>query len=268
VTQHPFAARPVPLLRTPLTTALSRTVPVDLSDPRARERLVDVRELGVRGESFYARADGSNPPYHQPLAGAISGLLLRESVAGRVAEADRGLRRHGFALFVLDGYRPIATQQALWDFFWMQIGRDEPGLSEPDRTARVATFVSDPRAFRADDPRTWTLHCTGGAVDTLLCGRDGAPLDMGAAFDDATPASATDHFERLLENGRITPDDPRLAHRRIHYWAMREAGLTNYPHEYWHFDWGNQMHVLALAAEKVPDRPHAAWYGPAPAGAR
>src|SRR4051794_23486471 len=85
---HPNAARAVPIL-TPevLSTVARASIPVDGRDPRGAEKLIDVRDLGVRGHNFYARPDSSNAFYDRPIQVAIPGLLLRESVARLVAQA-------------------------------------------------------------------------------------------------------------------------------------------------------------------------------------
>jgi zinc D-Ala-D-Ala dipeptidase len=75
-------------------------------------------------------------------------------------------------------------------------------------------------------------------------------------------ASHTAHFERLLNNGRIGEDDTRLRNRRLLYWAMRNQGFTNYSYEYWHFDYGDQVHIMAL--RQLGQDAHAAWYGYVP----
>lgn len=259
-----FTDRAVPILKEAPTTAQSRSVPIDLTDPRAKEPLCEIRDVGIRGENFYARDDGLNLPYAQRLEGSIPDLLLRQGVAERLLEADHVLSACGLALFVLDGYRPISTQLGIWRYFWDRFASENPNASEVELEAKVRTFVSDPRQFDPGNAQWCPLHATGGAVDVRLVDRStGNELEMGAPFDDATPASATDHFEHLREKGFIEPDDPRLLHRRMLYWSLRDAGFTNYPHEYWHYDWGNQMHVLMLGVlgELVPP---AAWYGYVP----
>jgi D-alanyl-D-alanine dipeptidase len=59
--------------------------------------------------------------------------------------------------------------------------------------------------------------------------------------------------------GQIGSDDPRLLNRRLLYWTMREAGFTNYPYEYWHYDYGDQMYVLTLRSLGKQDIA-SAWY--------
>ncbi|TMJ01584.1 MAG: hypothetical protein E6G97_15465 [Alphaproteobacteria bacterium] len=258
---HPNAARPVPIL-TPevLPTVARASIPVDSQDARGGEKLVDVRALGVRGHNFYARPDSSNALYDRPIQGAIPGLLLRESAAKLVAQVDQALRPHGLGLYVLDGYRPIATQVGLWQHFRDYFACKTPQLTEAEIERETKKFVSDPRGFDRTDARTWPLHATGGAVDLTLCDASGELLDLGTPFDDPSDKAATAYFEIWLAQGEIGDDDPRLLSRRILYWSMRDAGFTNYLYEWWHFDWGNQMYILSLGLlGQHTSSP--AWYG-------
>lgn len=262
MTTFPFANRPVPTLKPAILPTVARAyVPVDLTDPRANERLVDLRALGVRSENYYARADGGNVPYNQPVEGAISTVLLRESVAKRVVQANKSLKAAGLALLALDGYRSIKTQMGLWNFFWDRIARENPTFSKAEIEQRTLTFVSDPRDFDRDNSRTWPLHSTGGAVDVTLCRLTGEALDLGTGFDAPSDMTATAWFEGALARGQIAADDPRLLLRRTLYWTMREAGFTNYINEWWHFDWGDQLYVLTLDLMGEPLQSGAAWYG-------
>ena len=181
-------------------------------------------------------------------------------MAKLVAQVDQGLKPHGLGLYVLDGYRPIITQVGLWQHFWDHFARKEPRFGEAEIEIETKKFVSDPRAFDRADARTWPLHATGGAVDLTLCDAGGELLDLGTPFDDPSDKAATAYFEMRLREGAITEGDRRLLNRRILYWAMRDAGFTNYLYEWWHFDLGNQMYILSLGllGERTPP---AAWYG-------
>lgn len=267
--EHPFATRPIPIL-TPSGSPNSarNAIPVNAADPRFCEALVDVRELGIAGDNFYSRQDGSNPPYNAPIEGAIHGLFLRESAAVMLEAANAALKAHSLHLYVFDGYRPISTQQGLWRHFNNLFRARYPGFSEKQLEEKTLEFVSDPRNFDPSRPHEAPpLHATGGAVDLTLREASGAFLDLGTPFDDSTSMAVTDRFERrLLDRDepmgtQIKRDDPRLVNRRILYWTMREAGFTNYLFEWWHFDFGNQMHVLSLEliGEPLPSR--FAWYG-------
>jgi len=236
-------------------------VPVDARHSLSAEPLVALTDYGLTGENYYARADGGNAPYHRAIAGHVSGLWARRSVAEKLVRVNRGLQDWGFRLFVWDAYRPVACQQGLWDFWWAQARRDAPDADEATIRARVLEFVSDPSRFDPDDPATIPTHATGAAIDLTLQHLDtGALVEMGAGFDEMSARAACDHYERALARGEIGPDDPRLLHRRLLHSAMRAEGLVNYPPEFWHFDWGNQMYVRNLAA-MGGDAPWAAWYG-------
>ena len=95
----------------------------------------------------------------------------------------------------------------------------------------------------------------------LVDAASGAILDHGAGFDEPHERSFTDHYERLRSEGRIAEDDPRLLNRRILVNAMLAAGFTNYAYEFWHFDYGTQLHVLTLREGGAAPAPAAAWYG-------
>ncbi len=236
-------------------------MPVDVQHPLNAEPLVSLARCGLAGENFYARTDGENAPYHRPITGHVADLWARRSVAEKLVRVNRGLQEWGFRLFIWDAYRPAACQQGLWDFWWAQARRDAPEADEAAIRARVLEFVSAPSGFNPDDPATIPTHATGAAIDLTLQHLDtGALAEMGAEFDEMGPRAASDHCERALGRGEIAANDPRLFHRRLLHAAMHAEGFVNYPPEFWHFDWGNQMYVRNLAAIG-DDAPRAAWYG-------
>jgi D-alanyl-D-alanine dipeptidase len=238
-----------------------RAIPIDASDPRHVEPLVRLDDYGVAYQSYHARSDGDNPPYHAPVEGSRVDTWLRKSAAERLVAVNAALRRFGHELFVLDGYRPIACQRGLWRFYYERAQRelDDP---TPARCRKYAlNFAADPTHFSPDHPRGWSAHTTGGAVDVTLrrlC--DGSLVDMGSRYEEITEVSQQDHFERLLDAGEIASDDPRLWNRRLMHWAMHSHGWTNDPFVFWHYDWGNQLGVLVRRA-LYKDGPERAWYG-------
>jgi D-alanyl-D-alanine dipeptidase len=240
----------------------SRFVPFDRTDPRWSEPLVDLAGYGLLTEAWYARTDGANAPYNAPIAGAVRTVAARAGVAARLLSADASLAAHGLRIKTVDAYRSVETQAGLWAFFWDRVGRERPYLVDAAREALVRTFVSDPRRFDPQDDTTWPLHSTGGSVDVLLVdAATGMALDHGAGFDEPHERSFTDHYERLLLRREVEPDDARLMTRRILINAMVNAGFTNYAYEFWHFDYGTQLHVSTLRESKHPSVPKAAWYG-------
>jgi D-alanyl-D-alanine dipeptidase len=236
-------------------------VPHDPTDPRSAEPLVLLDSVGVAYCSHHARTDGGNWPYHRPLAGSREDTWLRAGAAASLAAANARLRPFGFELFVLDGYRSVACQQALYDFYFAQ-GRavlDDPSV-QACRTYALG-FVRDTARFSPTSSEAWPAHATGGAVDlTLRSLATGELVDMGSRFEDMTAASHNDHYERQLLAGAIGERDPRLWHRRLTHWAMSGEDWANSPWVFWHYDLGNQLYVQMCRA--LRDRaPAAAWYG-------
>ncbi len=92
----------------------------------------------------------------------------------------------------------------------------------------VEMYVSAP----SSNPRTPPPHTTGGAIDITILGPDG-PLNMGPNGHQAEAATS---FYR----GRIGPPTVH-DNRRLLYTVMVEVGFTNYPREWWHYDYGDQF---------------------------
>ena len=128
---------------------------------------------------------------------------LRPEAANAIYDAANDLAAIGFRLVLLDAFRPVSVQYALWAI------RPDP------------EFVADP-AIGSD-------HSKGIAVDVTLAD-DAGPLDMGTEFDEAVPQS---HHDRL--------DIPALANerRRILRDAMIAAGFEANPFEWWHYALSN-----------------------------
>jgi len=275
-----LAARPVPRPPGPSSAvpedlAGGRAIPIAEDDPRGREPLVDIADFGLAGEAFYARTDGANAPYRRALDGAPARIRVRHGVAERLRAADARLSAGGLALFLLDGWRPLAVQHALWTFF---LDRARAAGAPDEAAARQAArqYCGDPTDYAPDTPATWPSHLTGGAVDLTLARRapDGRiePLFMGGIFDDPSPISHTAAFE-TAEAAEAQPDrsasaEAARANRRILYWTLREAGFTNLATEWWHYDFGDRLWSATLAALGETVTPPAVLYGPAtPEGA-
>lgn len=255
---------PIPIHDVTLTAHGYGEVPVDASDARGREPLVDLVQMGLAGENFYAISNGGNAPYRKRLDGSISALLARKGIAEKLLEVNRFLEPYGAELYLWDAYRPIATQAGIWDFFARTYEAETPGIDHDTLQTLLRHYISDPRAFHEQDPSTWPTHSTGAALDlTLRASSDGTLLSMGAGFDQMDASAHTDFYERALLAGEVPPDDPRLLNRRLLYHAMGRGGFVNYPKEYWHYDCGNQMAQCNRAKLfGAPLKP--AWYGYTP----
>ncbi|MFY9823815.1 MAG: M15 family metallopeptidase [Thermoanaerobaculia bacterium] len=251
---------PIPLRRDASTTAGYGHVPVDLDSDLSQEPLVPLAEAGVAAESYYARSDGFNSPYYRALPCAPQTVSCRRSVALKLREVNQRLEPFGLELLAWDGYRPIACQRELWEFF-LQKARQALGEASDLKYSRYASrYCSNPSTFNPADPTTWPTHITGGAVDlTLRRIATGELLNMGGTFDDPSRISHTDFFERWRKGKLSVSALDAQRNRRLLYWAMLESDFVNYPFEWWHFDWGTQMWAL----KRRPRKGARAFYGPA-----
>jgi D-alanyl-D-alanine dipeptidase len=140
---------------------------------------------------------------------------------------------------ILDAYRPIAVQQALWDHYRAQFRAEMPDLTEEELDMHTRTCVSMP-SYDVLQP---SIHNTGGAVDLTIIGPDGEPLDMGTTFDAFSDATWTDYFE--------TEDILARKNRRMLYNVMTAAGFTNLPSEWWHYDYGDNMWAQLTGSKAI-----------------
>jgi len=144
----------IPIIEPALYAGNYTAVPVDMADPRWNEALVRLDSVGVAYDSYHARKDGTNWPYCRPLAGALPDVWLRASVAAMLARVNDRLKPFGAELVVLDGYRTLACQRALWDFFYTQAVHAAPPGTPSIWRKMAARHAADPRDFKDDDPTT------------------------------------------------------------------------------------------------------------------
>ncbi len=254
----------VPIIEPEVYAADYADIPVDLADPRRDEPLVRLETIGIAYESHHARTDGGNWPYFAPVPGARKDVWLRKTVAAMLAKVNDRLRPFGVEVIVLDGYRTIACQRGMWDFYYGEAMRALPEGTQDDWRAHASEYAVDPCDFSENDSATWPTHTTGAAIDLSL--RDlatGRQCDLGGRFEDINDIAATDYFERRLAAGAIAGDDRRLWLRRLLHWAMQSEGFENDPFTFWHYDWGSQLYVKMRRLLR-PDPPAPAWYGYVP----
>ncbi|GGB34351.1 D-alanyl-D-alanine dipeptidase [Oceanisphaera marina] len=176
----------------------------------------------------------SYPTYfHQNVPGAISECYIRRSVLYRLYKAAR-LLPSGIELVVLDGWRPLIVQQHLYDVLFAAMSAHHVNDSQPELLSRIRHFVAPP----SSDPAAPSPHLTGGAVDIALCDSEGLFLDMGTEFDDISPWSYSAAFEAIEKPSAREAEV--IENRRLLHSVMIQAGFTNLPSEWWHFDYGNQ----------------------------
>ena len=171
------------------------------------------------------------------LEGASERMLLRVGGLERLHRAADSLPA-GLGFLVLDVFRPLVVQKALWDWQERNVRAEHPALSDDGVKELVGQFV----AYPSDNPDRPTPHRTGGAVDlTVIRLATGEELPMGTAFDEATECAVTDFLERF-------PEPPATENRRLLYSAMLGAGFVNYPGEWWHYEYGTRRWAAQTGA--------------------
>lgn len=238
-----------------------RHVPIDSTDPRHLDPLVMASSYNISGESYYARTDGNNWPYCRRIEGSLNHIWCRRLVAEKLVGVNELLRSHDCEVHLFDAYRPVSCQVGLWNHFAELAEMDMPNSSPMERQEFVLKYVSDPTKFVREDSTTWPAHTSGAAVDLSLKDRKtGKILDMGARFDEMDQVSHSDYYEREAIAKRTLRTDLIRRNRRLLHWAMNRLGFVNYPLEFWHFDWGDQMYVFNQRAMNKSG-PTAAWFG-------
>lgn len=185
------------------------------------EEIVPISPSGLKVESQY---------YIQGISGSYKDCYVRETVLKMLLEAEKNLP-DGLKLKIYDGYRPISVQQRLWNFYRQQVKNDNPTFSDEEIDFKTSFFVSKP-SYDINQP---SLHNTGGAVDLTLITDNGYELNMGTLFNDFTDRAWTNHFEKYENNKDVREN------RRILYKSMIDAGFTNLPSEWWHYDYGTKF---------------------------
>lgn len=180
-------------------------------------------------ENYFHGEILTEPKYYLAgIQGAVSECRLRKSAVQLLEKAFQKLPS-GLTFKIYDAWRPIEVQQSLYDGYYFKIKSLNSEWSAEKITEETKKFVSYP-SYNINKP---SVHNSGGAVDLTLCDiKTAEELEMGTAFDDFTEKAYTASFEKK-ENKNVKRN------RRLLYWTMIDSGFTNYPTEWWHYDFGD-----------------------------
>lgn len=176
--------------------------------------LVDVQRLdpGIHVNLRYAGTDNfMGSDFYDGLRHAY----LPCEVALKLCNAQYYLRQinPALSLVILDATRPLHIQQMMWDSLDMPADRKFNYLSPPYQTS---------------------LHNYGCAVDlTVMDTARDQLLDMGTGFDEFVPLSQPAQEWKFLKSGELSQE--AFDNRRLLRYAMKMAGFSSIPSEWWHF---------------------------------
>jgi len=148
-------------------------------------------------------------------------------------------------LYILDCYRPMEVQNYLYESWYPKYLRKlYPDLSPSKLLKKRNDYVA--KGYKSEtkiNRNTPPPHSTGAAIDLTLRFTDTKELlFMGTIFDEISKNVHTDYFETLCKQRILSlSEEEALKNRRILYWSMLEEGFQNYPDEWWHYSFGDQM---------------------------
>jgi len=162
-----------------------------------KDWLFDLRETEIVHHLLYATKEN----FTGKQLYFFTSCLLHRDMKEPLLEANAMLKEKGLQLKVVDGYRPMAVQQLLWDLV-----QDDRYVAPPEMGGR---------------------HCRGTAVDLFLIDLKGKALPMPTAFDTFSERAHRDYESACKEENE---------NRDLLENVMHQAGFIGLPTEWWHFD--------------------------------
>jgi D-alanyl-D-alanine dipeptidase len=213
----------------------------DYLEPAENQDELDAVQIEDNGEKLVDFLEICNPeklifaPKH-PVFEFPRVHLLRESVARMICEAANALPS-GLRLLVVEGYRPIETQNAMFAHALEEARKRFPNADE----ARIK--IEAGRFSAPTDAITPPPHLTGGAVDLGIIDESGAELDFSSPFE------ITDHRGAAMNARGLS--EVAQKHRELLRSVLEPTGLTNYADEWWHWSYGDNGWALRVGAPKA-----------------
>ena len=178
--------------------------------------------------------------FNEGLEGSVPEAWLRESVFKRLVNAARNLPSD-WHFVIWDGWRSFKLQSNLFNILLNRIKASEPSISDEDARSKASVFVAVP----SKEPEYVSGHLTGGAVDITIADSSGLYLDMGGSFDETEQHSYTSYYEQNNLNLKARDN------RRLLVKLLEDEGFSNYPSEWWHFDYGNRNWAIRTGADNA-----------------
>lgn len=148
---------------------------------------------------------------------------LRRKVAQMLRQAQRNLPR-GINFVIGDAWRPAFVQTSIYFGFLRTFSKQHPRWSRKRVIREVEKYVAPWKGRGASG------HMTGGAIDLRLIDSHGRKLPM--------KSSELGYQENALSIQKKLPAYIQR-NREMLFLAMRKAGFSNYPKEYWHWSYGD-----------------------------
>ncbi len=146
-------------------------------------------------------------------------MLCRQSVAEKLRRVAKLLFGQGLGIYIYELYRSPEQQRMRLQETYNCYDEKFSDKDELERFVRRCTAG------------VGGGHQTGGAVDLTLCDSNGIPLDMGSEYSIKCREMVTSYVLTPIINER----------RKLLCNMMHNEGFANYPGEWWHFSYGDQL---------------------------
>jgi len=186
------------------------------------EPLVDLRDTKSIRLGPSPEIDNNQDYYH-----------VRKTVDKMLAKADQLLPK-GLHLQLYEGYRSLALQSQLFQGRYAIVQKQHPDWSHEKLFTETSRLVSP--VTNLDGSQNVPPHATGGAVDVYLVDDSGEAVDMGIHPKDWMQDHNGEHS--LTHSSKISALAKQ--NRSIMSRVLKQAGFVNYPHEFWHWSYGDR----------------------------
>lgn len=167
--------------------------------------------------------------YHISLAPRISApIYLRKTVKEKIYLLSEELEKENLYIKLYDAYRTLEDQQNSWDIRLSQTKEEHPDITDEKELERL----NKKKVSKADDTENIGGHLTGGAVDISLVDKDGNELDFGTKYEE--------YNEKTLTYAKNISKEAK-ANRKKLLSHMKKLDFVNFPGEWWHFCYGDNM---------------------------
>lgn len=150
-------------------------------------------------------------------------LYLRKAVARKICQAKKYLPK-GMTFIIESAWRPQHVQKRIYNDFMRSLSKKHPSWPRKRIVKEVEKYVASYRIGKYSSG-----HMTGGAVDLRLL-KNGRRVSM--------KSSKLSYQENSKS---FQPKLPKYIqqNRQIMAEALKKAGLSNYPKEFWHWSYGD-----------------------------
>ncbi len=159
--------------------------------------------------------------------------LLRETVARKLCQAANALPA-GLTFHVVEGYRPIEVQRAMFEHAIGEAHRRFPDWPTEKLRIEAGRYSAPP------DAKTPPPHTTGAAFDITIVDENAQELDFISPFELLDVRGAAMNARGLSETAQ--------ANRALLNRVLESQGLTNYVDEWWHWSYGDNGWALRTRA--------------------